>query len=345
MIDVLKGKGRKVLFSTIADLIPRVIPLLTTIFIVSLDTESRVVDYLFTLAIFNIAAVILNFGAQYQESTSHELLKQKLIIQFSFVLLVYLSQFLIEVKQFEEIFYALILGCVYAHVNEFRLRREGKVYKYFLAALLLVVPRAVCMFFSVDYYISSIISAVLLALFILVGLDKVGNKAESQSVFNFAFLTSVIIIIYQQIPSLFSITQGVDENERIEQIVVRILFGLMFLKTTLVVMIIRYNFKIYFNRLAFSCFLLSFILATEFFVSYTYLKYFLYVIIFFSSELIYAYFSAEMHKNYNYKSMSVDAFFLMSLAFLFSYFEFNLIQIYTFSSVGLVIFRLRRGHV
>lgn len=345
MIEVLKRKGRQVLFSTIADLIPRVIPLLTTVLIVSLDTEPRVVDYLFTLAIFNISAVILNFGAQYQESTSHNLLKQKLIIQFSFVLFIFLSQFLIEIKQFEEIFYALILGCIYAHINEFRLRREGKVYKYFFAALLLVAPRAVCMAFSIDYYISSIVSAVLLALFIAFGLDKVGNKTQSQSVFNFAFLTSVIIIIYQQIPSLFSVTQGVDENERIEQIVVRILFGLMFLKTTLVVMIIRYNFKLYFNSLVFSCFLLSAIFATEFFVSHAYLKYLLYICIFFSSELIYAYFSAEMHKNYDYKSMSIDAFCLMFLAFLFSYLEFNLIQIYTFSSVGLVIFRLRRRHV
>lgn len=343
MIKVSKRKRYEVLLSTFYDLIPRILPLITTVFIVSFDTNQRVVDYLFTLGVFNISTVVLNFGIQYQNSTTSSQFKQMLVIQLSLIFLFYCSHYIFDIEQFEEIFTALVLGGVYAHINEFRLRREGKVVIYFLATIFIVVPRALCMFYQFDYYLGSILSSLLLIALLLVFNTNDNHTVcdNGSSVLNFAFLTSILIIIYQQVPSLLSVMEGVDNNERVEQIVIRILFGLMFLKTTLIVLIIKYEFKFQVNKYVFLFFSSSILFVNELLVSFIYAKYLLYVIVFFCSELIYAYCSANFHKNYNYKSMSFDACILMILSISLSLFEFNLIQIYTFSSLGLVLFRYR----
>lgn len=322
------------------DLLPRALPLITTILIVSTENNDRVVDYLFTLAVFNVAAVLLNFGAQYQVSTPSKLLNQKILLQFlvvsASILFVSLSTF----EQSKEVVSAILLGAVYAHLNEFRLRREGKVLKFFMATLLLIFPRIISWFTGYEYYFASLCSALLL--FILVVMTKKSgeaNKNNKVNVFNFAFYTSLVIIIYQQVPSLFSVSQGVDDNERLEQIVIRVIFGLMFIKTTLVVLMIHHEVKIKFSKYAFVA-LMIFVLA---FVAYLnvhiYISYFIYVSVFFLSEMFYASYSAKLHKVYNYKTMFFDAIVLLTLAFIFSISKFNLIQVYTFSSVGLVLFR------
>jgi hypothetical protein len=148
-----------------------------------------------------------------------------------------------------------------------------------------------------------------------------------------------VIILYQQVPSLFSVSQGVDNNERLEQIVVRVIFGLMFIKTTLVVLMINHEVKVRFSKYAFVALMVIVLAFVTYFNVNVYISYAIYVSVFFLSEMFYASYSAKLHKVYNYKTMFFDAIVLLTLAFIFSISKFNLIQIYTFSSVGLVLFR------
>ncbi|KAA1164522.1 hypothetical protein, partial [Pseudoalteromonas fuliginea] len=264
------------------DLLPRALPLITTILIVSSESNDRVVDYLFTLAVFNVAAVLLNFGAQYQISTSSKLLNQKIFLQCFVISASIIFVILSAYEQSKEVVAAIVLGAIYAHLNEFRLRREGKILKFFVATLLLITPRVVSWFTGYDYYFASLCSALLLLILVVtIKEPNESNKNSKVNIFNFAFYTSLVIVIYQQVPSLFSVSQGVDDNERLEQIVIRVLFGLMFIKTTLVVLMIHHEIKIKFSKYAFVV-LMIFILV---FVSYLnvnlYIKYFIYIFVFF----------------------------------------------------------------
>ncbi|MEM5481099.1 hypothetical protein WNY97_14810 [Pseudoalteromonas fuliginea] len=334
------------------DILSRILPILVTSLIILFETDELTHDYIILISIFNISVIIMNFGGQFYSTRSVNF--TSLINKVHFFLVLVCVLIYLYLPLFEIYTSSIILGVAYSRVNEFYLRRNLQVKVLIFYSLIISMPRFFCFKFGFDYGITTIFSATgiyISSLFISTKKDifdlenKKTNEETVRSIFNFAFFTAVLYVLYQQLPALLHSFFDLSESARLEQIISRVIFALTFIKSTLVIYFINKDVKTNVNGRLIGALLFVLLSVAHLFLGYKFdvIYAIILVSVFFVSELCFSFVSARKHKKYNYKSFFIDNLFLLVSALALSILNFSLIEVYVFSSVLLLIFRFKKN--
>lgn len=334
----------------IKDFSVRVVTVLVTVFLILFGENEFVVDYIYLLTIFNVASVVLNLGGQFYISDGDKYLKKINAIHLSVLLLGWLVWHLELVDLLA--FSSVLLGLMLARCNEFRLRRLSKLYKLLWINITIAMPRLLCHFLEIELYWSNLISAV-----ILVFSSNFSNSSDlsnanvseggtASNVFNYAWLTSVFYILYQNIPAYIAVMEGISESQRYEQVLMRMIFVFMFVKSSLVVVLMKRESDVMKGlekfRWVLSLSALLILAVGEDILGVMY--YGLGMVVFILAELVFSPVSSRKHRDYRYASFMLDVILLLAISSVFVYMQYPLIIAYMGASVVLLLFRYEWVH-
>lgn len=316
----------------------RILPLLVTVLVVISDTDERVKEYVTLISFFNISVIVFNFGRQFYASIDPAVRKsQDRIHLFSIVLLL---SFMVLFKA-QIIFCAVAMGIVYSRLNEFRLRRNGHFSLLFISALIVALPRLLAFFLDWDYLVVTAVSSFLLVILVSTGRDEYVAGDKVDSLLNYAFLTSVLYVLYQQIPGYIAILDDVSAQGRAEQVLGRLVFAFMFLKSSLVVFLIKHRVE-YKQMTVVELFGIVFCCGLMFFLESGLKQIVIACGVFVWCELRFSVISAGRHEGYNYKSFLVDNSILFGCAISLAFLGNGLMLVFSVSSACLLLARGRR---
>lgn len=337
------------------DLSVRVLSLLVTTAIILFDSESRVKEYIIIVSVFNIAVVLFNFGGQFYLKRS-EVFVRKINRIHIFAFLSSLLLYFLPLD-FKSVFSAICLGICYSKLNEFSLRRQDKYKKIFLFSIAINFPRILSYIFNFDYSIATLTTGILFFVFFIINGNKEATsisevklypeamkKEKTNSILNYAFLTSIVYVVYQQLPSIMA-TSDLSEAGRYDQILSRLIFAFLFLKSSFVMMLIKSKKTPKLNWLGLVLAYFSIISVIVLLDNYKNIDNsvlsIIAVLIFMSSEVIFSFISARRHREYSYKEFLIDNLVLLSSSIVCMLMDVRLLLTYMISSVALLLLRSR----
>lgn len=342
-------------FKYVKDLAVRSLSLLVTTAIILFDSEDRAKDYIIIISTFNISIIFFNFGGQFYASRSSSFLR-KLNLIHSFFFILSFSMYFVA-SDLQNALSAICLGICYAKVNEFNLRRNNRYLEIFLFSLMINIPRVFSFFYDIDYCSSTLVTSLLFFIYFIIKYRKnsiyemdiaiLPNSEDAgkiNKIFNYAFFTSIVYVIYQQLPSMVAVAD-LSNTGRYEQVLSRVIFAFLFVKSSFVMTLIRSKRTIKLNwNFLFSLYSLVFV-TLLFLDVYSIISYFIFsllsTIVFISSEFIFSFVSAKRHREYSYKDFFLDNMILLSSSIICVFFDTRLIVTYMISSVTLLLVRSR----
>lgn len=328
----------------------RALPLIATSSLIFLESSERVVDFVLMLFAFNVSSIVFNFGAQFYKSYDEAFVKAKDTLHLVSAFFCVAGLFF---EDYRLLLSSVLLGLVYARVNEFYYRRLGYYWPLYLFTVILVIPRLIAFLYQVEYWVAALCSA-----FMLFGVSQLihkrsgllskeakGSRGQEHcvSIVNYAFLTSLVYVLYQQLPSLVAITEDVSVDGRIEQVISRCIFAFIFIKSSIVVILMRKEEALLSRKYLRVVSILLVILAIStvyasvggfggFFIL-------LPLLLFVGCEIAFSFVSAKRHREYDYKSFLIDNMVLLLSSLVFLFFNFELLSVFALSSF--VLFFLR----
>jgi hypothetical protein len=327
------------------DVVIRSFSLIVTILIISIDNNSRVKEFLLCISIFNIAVVFFNFGGQFYKGFSLNY-KKKWDHVHLYIISIITCLYYFDIFN-EIIFSSILLGLMYSRINEFELRRNKKFKTLSVITLIIVMPRIVGFYLEINYSVSVYFSVLLLLFLIFNQKISPVDENDAKSIINYAFGASVLYAMYQNIPAMISADLGVSESERFEQILAKLIFAFMFLKSSFVVSFIGKNLKYYsfVRKIGWYVLVLDMVMLILF--EYKIIgRVFLYAVLvgsFIFSELYFGMLSSLRHSVFDYKEFFYDNLILLSVGIIFVLSGGGLFASFVVSSIILLIVRYKEN--